>query len=487
MIRLTLLYAFVFGFAVHAWRNWFTSLCALIFLTAVSEHPDMPKAILGIPGLNPWNLLLLCVVTGWAASRGRERLRFDLPGGVALLLFLYLVIVLVAFVRMLADRSYIDYIPTKDLITDYFINTIKWAVPGLLLFDGARTPARKWLALVTIIGVYLAFAVQVIRWMPAASWHMEGRELEHLGLRLIHNEIGFSRVNMSMMLAGGAWAVLALAPCVRRRWRPLVYLGFLAVSYAQALTGGRMGYVTWGVLGLILGVVRWRRYLLLAPVVLFVVTWTVPAVRERMLEGIVSHEEEIAADAPVDDYQMTSGRTYIWPFVLKKIGERPVLGFGMLAMQRTGLAAQFRYEGFAHPHNAYLEVLLDSGVVGLVPILFFYIAVTVRALRLFVKPRDAIDSAIGGASCALVLALLVAGMGSQHFYPQVGGVGMWAAIGLMLRASVERAQARRAAREVLRARHLGRRRARPGPPEPNEPTPSSHPWHALAPPRRHDR
>ena len=49
-------------------------------------------------------------------------------------------------------------------------------------------------------------------------------------------------------------------------------------------------------------------------------------------------------------------------------------------------------------------------------------------------------------SVALTMALLVASFGSQHFLPQEGGFGMWAAIGLAVRASVDRS------REIARAR-----------------------------------
>jgi hypothetical protein len=100
MIRLTLLGVYVLGFSAYAFKDWFKSLCALILLMAVIEHPDMPKSILGIPGLNPWNLLLLPVVIGWAKARRAEGLTWDMPKHITVLLLLYLVVVLVGFVRM---------------------------------------------------------------------------------------------------------------------------------------------------------------------------------------------------------------------------------------------------------------------------------------------------------------------------------------------------------------------------------------------------
>ena len=49
--------------------------------------------------------------------------------------------------------------------------------------------------------------------------------------------------------------------------------------------------------------------------------------------------------------------------------------------------------------------------------------------------------AIGGATTALLTALLVGAIGSQTFYPREGALGMWCAIGLMLRVWVERRRA----------------------------------------------
>jgi hypothetical protein len=55
--------------------------------------------------------------------------------------------------------------------------------------------------------------------------------------------------------------------------------------------------------------------------------------------------------------------------------------------------------------------------------------------------RSMVFVAAGGACLALILALLVASAGSQSFYPREGALGMWCAIGLMLRVKVERDRA----------------------------------------------
>jgi len=279
-----------------------------------------------------------------------------------------------------------------------------------------------------------------------------------------------------MMLAGASWSVFSTTSLVRGRcFSAIIVATGLILVYAQALTAGRMGYVTWGLVGLFLCFVRLRRYLLLAPLVVAAITWVVPGTFDRMFEGFSAATpgtsnrggqfSSFYSDGP-DIYTITAGRNVAWPYVLNKIGESPTFGFGRLAMQRTGITAfllnEFR-EGFPHPHNAYLEMLLDNGWVGFLLVLPFYLVVIRHALLLFRDSRSPVFVAIGGATCSLVLSLLIASFGSQTFYPREGSVGMWCAIGLMFRVWVERKRALPGARKAEMSRPAVRRANLPEP------------------------
>ncbi len=73
MLRLGLLWLYIIGVGIYAWKDWYVGLCGLILLVAVVQHPDMPKSIAGIQGLNPWNILFISVVFSWWQSRTKER------------------------------------------------------------------------------------------------------------------------------------------------------------------------------------------------------------------------------------------------------------------------------------------------------------------------------------------------------------------------------------------------------------------------------
>ena len=395
MIRLTLIFIYVAALSGYALKDWYRSLCGLILLMGVIQHPDVPKSILGVPGLNPWNVLLLFVVIGWLASRRREGLSWDMPATVSIPLLLYAIVAIVSTLRLTGnlpalrlEYALLDAPPpsTADIVSEMWINTFKWVVPGLLLFDGCRDATRfKW-ALASILGVYVILGIQTIKWMPPSSI-TSGDALSRRALKIIQNEIGYSRVNLSMLLGGGSWAALATLPLGRTRLQKLlIAMMWLTLTYAQALTGGRMGYVTWALVGFILCLLRWRRYLLAAPLVVLTILTFVPAARERMLQGFTPAQEASLGDSQIDDYEVTSGRTMIWPYVIDKWRQAPHRGYGREAMVTTGL---WRFlltelgEPFPHPHNAYLQALLDSGWLGLLPILWFYSVALLYSLRLF--------------------------------------------------------------------------------------------------------
>jgi len=462
MIRLALLVVFLLGIAIYAWKDWYKSLCGLIILMAVIEHPDMPKSLFGIQGLNPWNLVLLIIILAWLTSRGREGLSWDMPRNVSILLLLYLTVVVVGFFRMYfgdgmlpmaSEGGRLVPIGKGALISEYLINNIKWAIPGLLLYDGCRDLSRFQWGLVSLLAIYFLLGLQVIKWMPLGEVG-SGAALSDRSLKILVNEIGYHRVNLSMMLAGASWAVLATRGLTRNQFQSvLVVLVSFSIVFAQALTGGRAGYGTWAAVGLILCVIRWRKLLLLAPFIALAAVLLVPSAVERMTQGftaesrdtnaLIREPELTSTDDGPDLYTVTAGRNIAWRYVVPKILESPFVGYGRNGMWSTGLVVFLLEkfgESFPHPHNAYLELLLDNGLLGFLAVISFYIVVLRNSLSLFRSSDSPVYTAIGGVSLALLLALLIASVGSQSFYPREGAVGMWCAYGLMFRVYVDRSR-----------------------------------------------
>ncbi|HET7695337.1 MAG TPA: O-antigen ligase family protein [Vicinamibacterales bacterium] len=466
MIRYTALWLFVFGLIWYAWkRDWVRSLCALVAMLAVLERPDMPKEIFGINGLNPFNLGFLGICGGWLAARRRETNTWDVPPIMTALLVLYLLVTTVSTARLLLDPSYLviyqrpDFLVSsmRELITDYGVNTFKWLLPALLLIQGCRGEERSRWVVMGVLAMYAVLAILVIKQMPL-GYLLDGEALQQRAANILQRRVGYHRVDLATMFSGAAWAMLAARPLFSDRRIQLGLAGLFGITtIALALTGGRTGYATWCVVGLAMSMLKWRKYLLLAPVALAVVLVAAPGISQRMLQGIQGSN--------TDKHLITSGRNVIWPFVIDKIRERPIAGFGRQAWVRTNLRLQAALntgENFGHPHNAYLEFALDNGLIGISVLLPLLLYVLWTAQRLFRDP-DPLRSAAGGLAFAMTFSYAIAAFGAQTFYPREGTVGMWCFIALAIRVARDTSRATASAAVPAKA-SMGsfRPSARPG-------------------------
>ena len=437
----------VWGYsATYAWKDWYRSLCGLILFDAVVRL--FPRNLFDVPGLNPWNLLLFIVVVAWIQQRRRERLRWDMAKTPRVFLWLGLGLLVSAFARLFLDvGSLVEPLTIGGIVSDFLVNPLKVVVVGLLLFDGCRDRRRLALGIGSILSLNVLLALQVIgRTLPDVALSGGGETLSLYALRTVAQDIGLHRNDVSVMLAGAAWALFAVCPSVASRNRRVAILVASAVvTLAVVLTGGRGGYGAWCFVGLTLAFVRWRRNILLIPLAITIAAVLVPSAAERALHGVsdkigLGQQEEI----DLNEYQLTSGRNLIWPLVIEKIWTAPVLGFGLAAMQRTGISDQLIDKGIErgfmrHPHNAYLEMLLDGGAVGLLISTGFYGLCLIVALSFVRDRRDPERAAVGGLAVAFVLALLVGSFSGQTLWPkETVSLGMWCAIGLLLRVWVQR-------------------------------------------------
>ena len=70
----------------------------------------------------------------------------------------------------------------------------------------------------------------------------------------------------------------------------------------------------------------------------------------------------------------------------------------------------------------------------MIPFYFYALGLSFQLLRV---RSDPLVTVVGCTAFCLILSLLLGSFGGQTFYPREGSVGMWAAIGLMMRVSVD--------------------------------------------------
>ena len=451
MIRYSLLTIFVTFLVVYSFRDWYRSLCGLVVLMAFIERYDMPRQMLGITGLNPWNLLMVFIVLAVLVASRNQRYDWNFPGPTKRLLQIYFVVVVVGIVRMALDFNVIQQFfiyhggrppAISGYLLDDFFNTLKYAVPGMLMFYGCISRERLLFGIGACLLASFLIGLQIIKWMPLGAL-ADANVLSETALRLLDRAIGYHRVDLAALMASASWGffvVRGLAPNKLVAWA-LTAAGVVLIL-ALALTGGRTGYGTWLALAMIFAVLKWKRLIFVAPIAVLIVITIVPAARDRMLYGIVPESDEtgvIYESEGSDLTKVTSDRVLIWPIVIDEIVEAPLIGYGrhglLLSDAGTIMRELYGEKGeLLHPHNAYLEIILDNGIVGALPILIFFWIVMIYSIRLFRNRESTALMASGGLALAMIGGQLIASIGGQSFYPRAGVVIMWCTIGMALRS-----------------------------------------------------
>ncbi|HNQ21945.1 MAG TPA: O-antigen ligase family protein [Phycisphaerae bacterium] len=452
-MRVYLLWLVVVTLGVWAWRNWFVPACALVFLSVFMQRQDFPQYLLGINGLNPWNLLFVVTVLGWWLDRRAAQRPWDVPRLVTVTLAIFVFLIGVAYVRAVLDLEAIaggaDDEPGQGgpgflgFTGEFLINRVKFIVLALMLFDGCRT--RRRLLAVAGVAILAAFvyAICVMRHVPLSSL-ATGSTSEFMAYRhRIDRDVGLMAIDMSMLLAGAFWATLTFACLCVRRWqvRALLLGAAGAMFLGMILCHSRGSYLGFAAAGVVLGLARWRKLLLALPLTVIVVCAAVPAVPARL--GMGWSAGAPASQDAHDWDQVTAGRvTDLWPAAFEQFTLAPALGFGGVACQRTAVRDRWLEGGSAptHPHNAYLEVLLDMGVVGLLPVLVLHVGIFVLTLRLFRDRTDRVLAGVGGMGLATITVLLVTALGCQSFYPTQSTLPYWCLWALALRVVVEKSK-----------------------------------------------
>jgi len=439
-IRAYVMLAVIAGVSVYAWRDWFRALCGMFLLVPLYKNPDVPMTLGGLNGLCPWNLMILSIVLGWALSRRHEGPVWDPPRGVVTMLGAYVLIIVWSFARVAANTG--SFPAGREpsplaLTSECLINPLRCMLPGLLLYDGCRTRGRVLTAIACILLGCWGFAPLVLGYTPLPSLVGQGDFLRDRVM--LGTETGMNANNMAQLLGASFWGIIATLGIWKQRGLRLAAVAAAVSAFlGMVLCYSRAGYITTLVIGFALAVLRWRHLLWVLPVMVVVVVLAMPSVSKRLEMGF--GEVDVAGEPTEDWGLVTSGRaTNIWPVVIAAIERSPLIGYGRLAIKRRPIhdaIVEKEPGGIGHAHNAYMDMLLDAGAIGLATALAIFGWMAVTAAQFFRDRRDPLVSFVGAVGLALVAIPLIGGGSGQSMFPDEQSVPLWGFAGVLVRLSV---------------------------------------------------
>jgi O-antigen ligase len=412
-------------------RDFRSGAVLLVLIMPISQSYLFPHEMFGIKGFNPLNLLMGATLAMYVmASAGKGELRHFVPRPVAwlylapfamgallgmghagqipaffrdlemiffgepvgyvrdmfmkpALFVLYALLVAVAVLRSRDPRKFI--VPmVVSVIVMALVSIVFFIASGVSLSALAGSYARQFLSPLGMHANDLgrlyacAYALLLFTWDRTGSFALKATLFISMGLVVMALLITFSR---------GAFFGFILVNLIylfsRRRVKTLV-LAALAIPVGLYLTPGAVWY--------------------------------------RMTLGLGEGLNALSA-----------GRVgEIWAPLAPTLLDSPIWGKGLGSIMWSAPMIEGRMLQVGHPHNAYLQAFMDTGVIGLVLAVAFWIYIW-RRFRFYAKDQRLVPDLQGffeGAAAGLA-AFLVAGVAGSSLYPVAAQAFLWLAMGMM--------------------------------------------------------
>jgi O-antigen ligase len=281
---------------------------------------------------------------------------------------------------------------------------ILYVLPLMLVFsdEGSKEKFLMAFLLASVVGLVISFLVID----PFLHW------------RFTLNPDAVFRVNVtqSMIFALGGFLSLWFAFQYRELARRMVFFTLAAAFLLNiaTLTPGRSGYVVCLVLT-VWSFAMWRGFKgvlvgFLAAVLIGMVAFTVsPSVHDRVMKGV----NEINTYSSSPEETSLGIRMVLYKTTWTIIKENPIFGTGTGGFkQRFSAIAAEKYSGWQakpadDPHNQYLFVTVENGLIGLATFLFLLFTLVRQGLKG--------DSPYGKMAAGCVLAWSATSLFSGHF------------------------------------------------------------------------
>ena len=424
-------------------RDFRVGVALLIVIMPISSSTLFPHKMMGITGLNPLNLLLVATLGVFLMrAAGTQAIKGVVPRP---LLWLYVAPITFA---ALIGMEHVREIPrifkaTEMLYFDTpvgYIRDMLLKPMGLVVYAvlvGAavawsKKPERFVIPMLVSVFVMAGVAIGFIASSGVSLSQLAGTYSRHFlsTLGLHANDLG--------RLYAVAFALLLFVwdRTDRLALKTILIVAMVTVAAALVLTfsrGAFLGLVI--VCALYLALRRsLKTFLILVALLPPALMFAPGALWYRLQAGVGEGLNEI-----------TAGRyEEIWLPLLPEIFTTPPWGNGLGSIMWARAMRMEEMFTVAHPHNAYLQLYMDLGIVGAVMVLGFWL----YSLRGFWRLRGdqrlvpEMQGFFEGAAVGLV-SFLVAGFAGSSLLPSAEQGYLWLALGLMygVRSHLARADA----------------------------------------------
>ena len=390
-------------------------LLGLYYMIPFLPYRTMRDHFLDYPlGGNMLTILVIAVIVG-ALIKGKR-----LPKGKGRLYMIWLIFGVYLYLSMWFGTA-MGNAPPPIWLQD--INFVTWKdymlIPLVFLAAGLVVEDRKAVRTVILLTACSVVFIDRSCLMDSMSRSWSNFDENKRG----GGPLGFGSNQTAAYLAQFAMFFWGFAQFLKRKKLRLLSYGIVALTiFADMYTFSRGSYLAIIFSVVVLGFLKDRKLLIVAAV--FLVTWQaiVPtAVRERvnMTENSNGQLESSANE-----------RVRLWQDAEDAIAASPIFGSGFATYQLTAHVDNLR-----DTHNWYIKVMVETGIVGMIIVIFMLQQMLASAFRLFRIAEDPLYRGLGLGLFLAICACLVANcFGDRWTYIEITAP-LWLLVGTALRAT----------------------------------------------------
>jgi hypothetical protein len=417
-----------------------TGLSLMILITPFSGMAFISSNILGITGFKLLNVIAITVFLSWLI-KGGEVVTFtnSVRARASLIIYVYIALLIFEFLRSyvnldeLVIRNTVNFgeyrYSSFGYILSYLIKPLLYTVSFIYIINHVKTIVI--LEKLTDLLLYSLFFFAVATLFISADLVISG---QYRGLLrdTFKSIFGLHYNSVATILMLGLPLALSRSLSSGRGW--VIIFGTLTVALLFAQSRGA---ILGGISGIMAFLYLQRKLdarLLIAIIFIgllgFVLSDIIITLFSRGLESR-------------DFSEISSGRLdSMWIPLISELTTNPyriLFGFGLYGMIMTD-AYMFSSDFFqaTHAHNAYLNLIVDGGLIVFLPFVFLLFYSFKHAMTISRKFNNSTFNAL----LSSVIVYLVAGMSGRQFTPNTGNAMLFIIIAILVTIVITKKQAK---------------------------------------------
>jgi O-antigen ligase len=400
----------------------------LILMLGLGTTQLFPYSLMGIPGLNPLNIVIAATFAAYVIAGQRLRTLAPKP-----LVWLFVVPILLAgwngmdhwdeIIPYLFEFASLSFDSALGYLRENAVRPLLLVAMAMLVAAAvarAQKPERFIVALA--VSVWIVALVE-IAFVLASGVHWA--VLAAASSRRFFDEIGVHSNQLGRLFAVAYGLLLFVWWETRSRQLKTFLFATLGIAaFAMVLTFSRGAILGFFMVNAIF--LAWKfnaRTVALALVAGAVCAAAAPEyLYNRITFGFDDGANAVSANR-------IEG---IWLPLLPELAKSPLWGSGLNSTQWSYPNQLGAMDPVGHPHNAYLEAMLDMGLIGLALLLAYYWHVwkSFRALGSNANLSPELRAFFQGA-CAVLICFLITNWTGSSLRPSHEFAYLWVAIGMM--------------------------------------------------------